>query len=246
MQKSKFLLEIEGLTKHFGELSVLNSVDFSLERGSTTSIIGPSGSGKSTLIRCLNLLEDFEGKYSFENTSIDSGINKINEFRLNFGMVFQHFNLFPHLTVLENIIEAPIHVQGRKKDECIREAKELLDRVGLTDKTKCFPSQLSGGQKQRVAIARSLAIKPKVLLFDEPTSALDPEMVEEVLGVIRSLKSDSISMVIVSHEMSFVKEISDVIIFLDKGEFIESGHPDDIFNNPKTDRMKEFLSKAKL
>lgn len=246
MQKSDYLLEIKGLSKTFGELRVLNSVDFNLERGCTTSIVGPSGSGKSTLIRCLNFLESFEGSYLFENAKIHQEIDTINEFRLNFGMVFQHFNLFPHLTVLENIIEAPIHVQKREKDECIKEAKDLLEQVGLSDKVVSYPSQLSGGQKQRVAIARSLAVRPKVLLFDEPTSALDPEMVEEVLGVIRNLKSDSISMVIVSHEMSFVKEVSDVIIFLDKGEFIESGHPDDFFNNPKTTRLKEFLTKVKI
>ncbi len=245
MQKSNVLLEIKGLTKRFGQFDALRSVDFCLEKGRTTSIIGPSGSGKSTLIRCLNLLEDFQGKYCFENTSIDMDFKKINEFRLNFGMVFQHFNLFPHLTVLENIIEAPVHVQGRKKAECISEAKALLSRVDLIDKVSSYPSQLSGGQKQRVAIARSLAINPKVLLFDEPTSALDPEMVEEVLGVIRGLKSNLISMVIVSHEMSFVKEISDVIIFLDKGEIIESGPPDQIFNNPKSPRLKEFLANVK-
>jgi polar amino acid transport system ATP-binding protein len=246
MQNSENLLEVKGLSKNFDDLKVLNSIDFSLAKGCTTSIIGPSGSGKSTLIRCLNFLENFEGDYTFDGRHVNPQTENMSKFRLNFGMVFQHFNLFPHLTVLENIIEAPIHVQGRKRDQCIQEAKDLLKQVGLVDKMKSFPSQLSGGQKQRVAIARSLAVRPKVLLFDEPTSALDPEMVEEVLEVIRDLKTESNSMVIVSHEINFAKEISDVIIFLDEGEFVESGHPSKILQNPETARLKEFLRKVKL
>ncbi|EQC50947.1 amino acid ABC transporter ATP-binding protein [Bacteriovorax sp. DB6_IX] len=237
------ILEVKNLNKCFDDLKVLKNVDFKLRRGEVTSIIGPSGSGKSTLIRCLNFLEEFEGEYLFNGKMIDKDTD-LNKFRLNFGMVFQHFNLFPHLNVLENIIEAPVHVQGRNRSDCVNEAKILLDKVGMLDKLNSYPSELSGGQKQRVAIARSLAIKPKVLLFDEPTSALDPEMVEEVLHVIRNLKDKNTTMVIVSHEMSFVHEISDHIIFLEHGHFVESGSPNKIFKKPNSQRLQEFLKKV--
>lgn len=239
---SNDLMKLKSIRKSFGDLLVLQGIDHTFKKGTITSIIGPSGSGKSTLIRCLNHLESFEGSYEYKNQETNTEDFPKTKFRTNFGMVFQHFNLFPHMNVLNNVIEAPVHVQKTSKKLAIENARKLLEKVGLSDKVEQFPNNLSGGQKQRVAIARALALNPEVLLFDEPTSALDPEMVGEVLSVIRQLKTDSLTMVIVTHEMEFAREISDDIIFLDKGEVVECGPPDRIFTAPKTERLKSFLS----
>lgn len=216
-----------------------------LNKGDITCIVGPSGSGKSTLIRCLNLLEEFEANYYFENEKIDFNNLDNNQFRQNFGMVFQHFNLFPHMTVLENVMEAPLTVQKRDRALVHKEALKLLKLVGVSDKADEFPNQISGGQKQRVAIARALALNPKILLFDEPTSALDPEMVYEVLNVIKALANEGVTMVIVTHEMSFAREISHKLIFLDKGTVIEEGNTQELFDHPKTERLKSFFEHFK-
>ncbi len=237
------MIQIKNLNKYFNKLHVLKNISYDIKKGNVISIIGPSGSGKSTLLRCLNLLETpTSGEIIFEGKNIlTSDINKIRE---NMGMVFQHFNLFPHMTVLENITLAPIKVKNIPKEEAETLALSLLDKVGLLDKKDAYPSKLSGGQKQRIAIARSLANKPHVLLFDEPTSALDPEMVKEVLYVIKELGEEGMTMVIVTHEMNFAKEVSDRIVFMDKGEIIEENTPYEFFNNTKTERAKEFLSKV--
>ncbi len=237
------MIKIKNLNKSFGKLHVLKDISCNINKGDVVSIIGPSGSGKSTLLRCMNLLETpNSGEIIFEGSNIQkSNINKIRE---NIGMVFQHFNLFPHMTVLENITLSPIKVKGMKKEEAESIALNLLDKVGLKDKKDTYPSKLSGGQKQRIAIARSLANKPHVILFDEPTSALDPEMVKEVLYVIKELADDGMTMIIVTHEMNFAKEVSNRIIFMDKGEIIEEDTPYEFFNNTKSSRAREFLSKV--
>ena len=229
------MIEIRNLNKYFNKLHVLKNISY--------TVIGPSGSGKSTLLRCMNLLEiPTNGEIIFEGENIQkTNINKIRE---NMGMVFQHFNLFPHMTVLQNITLAPIKVKNISKEDACNFAMELLDKVGLTDKKDAYPSNLSGGQKQRIAIARALANKPHVLLFDEPTSALDPEMVKEVLKVMQDLAKEGMTMVIVTHEMNFAKEVSDKIVFMDKGEILEENDPYTFFNNTKTERAKEFLSKV--
>lgn len=239
------LIEIKNLKKSFGKLEVLKGVNKNIEKGEVVSIIGPSGSGKSTLLRCINLLEQPQGgEILFKGQNIlDKNID-IDTIRKDIGMVFQHFNVFPNLTVLENITLAPIEVLNKNKAEAEKQAKDLLAQVGLSDKADVFPDKLSGGQKQRLAIVRAMAMNPDVMLFDEPTSALDPEMVKDVLEVIKSLADTGMTIVIVTHEMNFAKEISDTVLFMDNGIIEEFGSPKDIFENPKNDRTKAFLSKV--
>lgn len=236
------MITIKDLHKSYGNLEVLKGIDCKVEKGECVVVIGPSGSGKSTFLRCINKLETAtSGSILFEDIEIMDPKVKINKVREQIGMVFQHFNLFPHKTILENITLAPIKLKGISKSEADKIAIELLKRVGLEDKAKNYPAQLSGGQKQRVAIARTLAMSPKVVLFDEPTSALDPEMVGEVLDVMKELVKEGMTMVVVTHEMGFAKEVADRVIFMDKGNIVEEGSPEDIFNNPKNQRTKAFL-----
>ena len=237
------MIEIKNLHKSFGHVEVLKGVDVSIEEKEVVVIIGPSGSGKSTLLRCMNYLEEpTSGDITVDNMKLDKHAD-INKIRENIGMVFQRFNLFPHMTVLENIVLAPTKVLKISRDEAISKAMDLLQRVGLKEKANSYPSQLSGGQQQRVAIARALAMKPKVMLFDEPTSALDPEMVTEVLDVMKSLANQGMTMVVVTHEMGFAREVGDRVLFVDEGRIIEEGTPKEIFENPKQERTKLFLSK---
>lgn len=237
------MIEIKNLHKSFGHVEVLKGVDVSIEEKEVVVIIGPSGSGKSTLLRCMNYLEEpTSGDITVDNMKLDKHAD-INKIRENIGMVFQRFNLFPHMTVLENIVLAPTKVLKISRDEAISTAMDLLQRVGLKEKANSYPSQLSGGQQQRVAIARALAMKPKVMLFDEPTSALDPEMVTEVLDVMKSLANQGMTMVVVTHEMGFAREVGDRVLFVDEGRIIEEGTPKEIFENPKQERTKVFLSK---
>lgn len=237
------MIEIKNLHKSFGHVEVLKGVDVSIEEKEVVVIIGPSGSGKSTLLRCMNYLEEpTSGDITVDNMKLDKRAD-INKIRENIGMVFQRFNLFPHMTVLENIVLAPTKVLKISRDEAISTAMDLLQRVGLKEKANSYPSQLSGGQQQRVAIARALAMKPKVMLFDEPTSALDPEMVTEVLDVMKSLANQGMTMVVVTHEMGFAREVGDRVLFVDEGRIIEEGTPKEIFENPKQERTKLFLSK---
>lgn len=237
------MIEIKNLHKSFGHVEVLKGVDVSIEEKEVVVIIGPSGSGKSTLLRCMNYLEEpTSGDITVDNMKLDKHAD-INKIRENIGMVFQRFNLFPHMTVLENIVLAPTKVLKISRDEAISTAMDLLQRVGLKEKANSYPSQLSGGQQQRVAIARALAMKPKVMLFDEPTSALDPEMVTEVLNVMKSLANQGMTMVVVTHEMGFAREVGDRVLFVDEGRIIEEGTPKEIFENPKQERTKLFLSK---
>ena len=241
------MIKVENLHKHFGKLQVLKGISEQVEKGEVVSIIGPSGSGKSTFLRCLNLLETpDEGKIFFEGQDITAPGIDINQYRQQMGMVFQHFNVFPHLTVLENMTIAPMTVRKIPRADAEEKARELLERVGLLDKANEHPSRLSGGQKQRLAIVRALAMEPKVMLFDEPTSALDPEMVGEVLAVIRELVKQGMTTVIVSHEIGFAREISDRILFMDGGVIAEEGTPDQIFNHPQNARTADFLSKVLL
>ena len=226
------MIEIKNLHKSFGHVEVLKGVDVSIEEKEVVVIIGPSGSGKSTLLRCMNYLEEpTSGDITVDNMKLDKHAD-INKIRENIGMVFQRFNLFPHMTVLENIVLAPTKVLKISRDEAISTAMDLLQRVGLKEKANSYPSQLSGGQQQRVAIARALAMKPKVMLFDEPTSALDPEMVTEVLDVMKSLANQGMTMVVVTHEMGFAREVGDRVLFVDEGRIIEEGTPKEIFENP--------------
>lgn len=237
------MIEIKNLHKSFGHVEVLKGVDVSIAEKEVVVIIGPSGSGKSTLLRCMNYLEEpTSGDITVDNMKLDKHAD-INKIRENIGMVFQRFNLFPHMTVLENIVLAPTKVLKISRDEAISTAMDLLQRVGLKEKANSYPSQLSGGQQQRVAIARALAMKPKVMLFDEPTSALDPEMVTEVLDVMKSLANQGMTMVVVTHEMGFAREVGDRVLFVDEGRIIEEGTPKEIFENPKQERTKLFLSK---
>lgn len=237
------MIEIKNLHKSFGHVEVLKGVDVSIEEKEVVVIIGPSGSGKSTLLRCMNYLEEpTSGDITVDNMKLDKHAD-INKIRENIGMVFQRFYLFPHMTVLENIVLAPTKVLKISRDEAISTAMDLLQRVGLKEKANSYPSQLSGGQQQRVAIARALAMKPKVMLFDEPTSALDPEMVTEVLDVMKSLANQGMTMVVVTHEMGFAREVGDRVLFVDEGRIIEEGTPKEIFENPKQERTKLFLSK---
>ena len=238
------MLYVNNLYKCFGEIQVLKGIDEHIKKGEVLVLIGPSGSGKSTFLRCLNLLEKpTSGEITFEGKSITNKECDINKIREKMGMVFQQFNLFPHKTVLENITMAPIKVKKISKEKAIEKAMELLAKVGLSDKANSYPSSLSGGQKQRIAIARALAMEPDVILFDEPTSALDPEMVGEVLNVMKQLAKDGMTMVVVTHEMGFAKEVGSRIIFMDNGKIIEKGTPNEIFFNPKNSRTREFLSK---
>ena len=239
------MIRVNNLHKSFGKNDVLKGINEHIEKGEVVVVIGPSGSGKSTFLRCLNLLEEpTSGEIVFEGNSITDKKVDINKIREKMGMVFQQFNLFPHKTVLENLTIAPIKVKGISKAEAEKKAFELLERVGLTDKAKAYPSSLSGGQKQRIAIARALAMEPDVMLFDEPTSALDPEMVGEVLSVMKDLAKEGMTMVVVTHEMGFAREVGDRILFMDNGNIVEQGTPDEIFSNPKNPRTIDFLSKV--
>lgn len=239
------MIHVNNLHKSFGKNDVLKGINEHINKGEVVVVIGPSGSGKSTFLRCLNLLEvPTEGEIIFEGNDITDKKNDINKLRQKMGMVFQQFNLFPHKTVLENITISPIKVKGINKEEANKKAMELLKMVGLVDKAEAYPSSLSGGQKQRIAIARALAMEPDVMLFDEPTSALDPEMVGEVLGVMKDLAKGGMTMVIVTHEMGFAKEVGDRVLFMDGGVIVEQGTPEKIFNNPKNPRTIDFLSKV--
>lgn len=239
------MIEIKDLKKSFGDLEVLKGITETIKDGEIVSIIGPSGSGKSTFLRCINLLEEPTAGHIFiDGEEITDSKHDINKMRENLGMVFQRFNLFPHKTVLENITLAPINVKGESKESAEKTARELLQRVGLLDKADVYPNSLSGGQQQRVAIARALAMHPDIMLFDEPTSALDPEMVGEVLAVIRQLTETGMTMVIVTHEMGFAREVSDRVFFMDQGYIMEQGTPEEIFGNPKEARTKDFLAKV--
>lgn len=239
------MIHVNNLHKYFGKNEVLKGVNAHIKKGEVVVVIGPSGSGKSTFLRCLNLLEiPTDGQIKFENIDITSKKNNINKLREKMGMVFQQFNLFPHKTVLENLTMAPIKVKGLSKEEAEKIAVELLKKVGLEEKRNAYPSSLSGGQKQRIAIARALAVKPDVMLFDEPTSALDPEMVGEVLAVMKDLAEEGMTMVVVTHEMGFAREVGDRILFMDGGNILEEGKPTEIFSNPKEERTKDFLSKV--
>ena len=238
------MIEIKGLRKAFGADEVLKGIDLSIDEKEVVVIIGPSGSGKSTLLRCMNHLEEpTGGEVVVDGITLSSEAN-INKVREEVGMVFQRFNLFPHMTVLENIMLAPMKVKHVTRDEAEKTARELLARVGLAEKADAYPDNLSGGQQQRVAIARALAMHPKVMLFDEPTSALDPEMVGEVLDVMRALANDGMTMVIVTHEMGFAREVGDRLLFVDEGRIIESGVPREVFEHPKEERTRSFLSKV--
>lgn len=239
------MIHVNNLHKSFGKNEVLKGIDEHIKQGEVVVIIGPSGSGKSTFLRCLNLLEvPTKGEITFEGKNITDKKENINKIREKMGMVFQQFNLFPHKTVLENLCLAPINVKGLSKEEAKNKAMELLNRVGLVDKASAYPNSLSGGQKQRIAIARALCMEPDVMLFDEPTSALDPEMVGEVLSVMKSLANEGMTMVIVTHEMGFAKEVGDRILFMDEGKIMESGTPEEIFLNAKNQRTIDFLSKV--
>ena len=241
---SETILKVQHLGKSFGNNEILKDIDFSVKPKDVTCIIGPSGSGKSTLLRCMNLLETpSSGEIRYHGTNImDKHVN-VPEYRSKVGMVFQNFNLFPHYSVLKNITEPPILIGKRPKDEVYAEARELLRKMGLADKEDAYPYQLSGGQQQRVSIARALAMKPKILFFDEPTSALDPELTGEILQVIKELAAEHMTMVIVTHEMSFARDVSDHIIFMDGGVIVEEGEPKELINNPKQERTKAFLSR---
>lgn len=236
------IIEVKHLHKVFGDLEVLKDISFEVQEGEVICLIGPSGSGKSTLLRCLNKLEEKQdGDIIILGEDI-SGIKKINQFRENIGMVFQHFNLFPNYTVMQNMILAPVMLKKMNKKEATEKAEELLKRVGLYDKKDVYPVTLSGGQKQRVAIARALAMNPKIMLFDEPTSALDPEMVGEVLDVMKELAKEGMTMVVVTHEMGFARDVAERIIFMDDGYIVEEEKPEEMFAHPKTERCKNFLA----
>ena len=239
-------IKVTDLKKHYngGEVKALDGVNCEIKKGEVVVIIGPSGSGKSTFLRSLNLLEiPTNGTINFKGTDITAPKTNINSHRQKMGMVFQHFNLFPNMTVLKNMTCAPVSILGKSKEDAEKRALELLDRVGLKDRADAYPSQLSGGQKQRVAIVRALCMEPEVMLFDEPTSALDPEMVGEVLDVMKELASEGMTMVVVTHEMGFAKEVATRVIFMDEGIIQEDGTPDDVFNNPQCERLKSFLGK---
>ena len=239
------IIKVENLHKSFGDNNVLRGIDLNIGQGDVVVIIGPSGSGKSTFLRTLNLLEQpTSGKIYFEGTDITDPKTDINLHRQKMGMVFQHFNLFPHLTILQNITLAPVKLKKLTKDEADKKALELLARVGLEDRAGDYPSQLSGGQKQRVAIVRALAMDPDVMLFDEPTSALDPEMVGEVLEVMKDLAAQGMTMAVVTHEMGFAREVASRVLFIDEGVIQEEAEPEEFFKNPKNPRLKDFLSKV--
>ena len=239
------MIKVTGLKKHFGDLEVLKGIDQHIKQGEKVVVIGPSGSGKSTFLRCLNLLEvPTEGEILIEGESITAPKTNVNKIREKMGMVFQQFNLFPHKTVKQNIMMAPVALKLMTKEEASRRADELLARVGLPDKANAYPDMLSGGQKQRIAIARSLAMNPDVMLFDEPTSALDPEMVGEVLELMKELAKSGMTMVVVTHEMGFAREVATRVLFIDDGKIQEQNAPKEFFENPQNPRLKEFLSKV--
>lgn len=244
--KDNVLIKSEGVKKYYGDsIKALDGIDMEIKKGDVTVIIGPSGSGKSTFLRCLNLLEEpTEGRIFFNGTDITDEKTDINLHRQKMGMVFQHFNLFPHMTVLRNMTIAPMKLLKLSKVEAEERAMKLLERVGLADRADAYPSQLSGGQKQRIAIIRALCMNPEVMLFDEPTSALDPEMVGEVLEVMKDLARDGMTMAVVTHEMGFAKEVGSYVIFMDGGRIVEQGSPDEIFGNPKSNRLKAFIAKV--
>ncbi len=245
MNADSVLIKTEGLEKAFGKVQVLKGITTEIHKGEVLVIIGPSGSGKSTFLRTLNLLEEpTGGKIYFEGVDITDPKININKHRQKMGMVFQQFNLFPHMTVLKNMTLAPMKLLKLSKADAEKRATELLDRVGLADRANAYPNQLSGGQKQRVAIVRALCMQPDVMLFDEPTSALDPEMVGEVLGVMKNLAEDGMTMAVVTHEMGFAREVADRVLFIDEGIIMEEGTPEEVFGNPKSPRLKDFLSKV--
>ncbi len=239
------MIKVKNLKKHFGELEVLRGIDEHISQGEVVVIIGPSGSGKSTFLRCLNLLETVtEGEVYVDDERINDPKVDVNKIRQKMGMVFQQFNLFPHLTIMENITLAPVLLKKMTKEQAVERGKELLKRVNLSEKADSYPAQLSGGQKQRVAIARALAMDPEIMLFDEPTSALDPEMVGEVLDVMKDLAKSGMTMVLVTHEMGFAREVGTRVLFMDQGVVMESGTPEQVFGNPQNERTKNFLSKV--
>jgi glutamate transport system ATP-binding protein len=238
------LVTLAGVRKSFGENVVLDGIDLEVGRGSAVVVAGPSGSGKSTMLRCINGLEPIDsGEIVFDGQPVESSGREVYGIRAQIGMVFQSFNLFPHMTVLQNITLAPHEVGGDDSSDAKELARELLERVGIPDKAEDYPADLSGGQQQRVAIARALAIRPKLMLFDEPTSALDPEMIREVLDVMRDLAREGMTMVVVTHEMGFAREVCDRIVFIDEGRIVEEGTPDEFFNQTRSDRAKEFVDK---
>ncbi|WP_089965757.1 amino acid ABC transporter ATP-binding protein [Lihuaxuella thermophila] len=238
------MIRFSNVNKWFGDFQVLKNINLEIKAGEVVVILGPSGSGKSTLLRCINKLETIsEGELVVDGFKVNDPKTNINLLRQEIGMVFQHFNLYPHKTVLENITLAPIKVRKMNPEEAKKIALEYLKKVGIPEKADAYPSQLSGGQQQRVAIARGLAMKPKIMLFDEPTSALDPEMIGEVLDVMRTLAKEGMTMVVVTHEMGFAREVADRIIFMDEGQIMETGTPEEFFNNPKEERTRQFLSR---
>ena len=239
------MIKVRNLHKHFGQLQVLNGIDLDIEPGEVVAVIGPSGSGKSTFLRCLNLLETpTDGDIFVDGERINDPKANVNLFRQKMGMVFQQFNLFPHLSVMDNITLAPVKLGKLNKQDAAEKGRELLRRVGLADKEKSYPAQLSGGQKQRIAIARALAMDPEIMLFDEPTSALDPEMVGEVLDVMKDLARAGMTMVVVTHEMGFAREVASRVLFIDNGVIMEQAPPAELFDNPQNERTKQFLSKV--
>lgn len=243
--RGEVLIRVQNLIKAFGDFKALNDVSTDIRSGEVVFVVGPSGSGKSTFLRCLNRLEEpTSGHILFEGVDILDPKTDINVHRQKMGMVFQHFNLFPHMTILKNMTIAPMKLQKKTQEEAEKEAMKLLEKVGLADRANAYPSQLSGGQKQRIAIVRSLCMRPDVMLFDEPTSALDPEMVGEVLNVMADLARENMTMVVVTHEMGFAKEVADRILFMADGQIIEENNPKDFFGNPKSERLKSFLSKV--
>lgn len=245
MTTDNVLISVQNLQKSFGDIQVLKGINTDIKKGEVVVIIGPSGSGKSTFLRTLNLLEmPTGGDIFFEGANITDPNTNINLHRQKMGMVFQQFNLFPHMTILKNMTIAPIKLLGKTKQEAEKDALELLKKVGLDDRATAYPSQLSGGQKQRVAIVRALAMNPDVMLFDEPTSALDPEMVGEVLSVMKELAASGMTMAVVTHEMGFAREVADRVLFIDEGIIMEEGPPEEVFENPKSPRLKDFLSKV--
>ena len=246
VEKKETLIQVQNLTKTFGgSVHALNGVSTDIKKGEVVCVIGPSGSGKSTFLRCLNRLEDpTDGRIIFAGEDLMDPKTDIDMHRQKMGMVFQHFNLFPHMSILKNMTIAPMKLQKRGKDKAEGQAMKLLERVGLADRANAYPSQLSGGQKQRIAIVRALCMNPEVMLFDEPTSALDPEMVGEVLNVMRDLAKEHMTMVVVTHEMGFAREVSDRVIFMAEGKIVEEGTPEEIFTAPKTERLQSFLSKV--
>lgn len=239
---SQEMIKVEKLNKSFGDLHVLKDIDINVRESDVVCLIGASGSGKSTLLRCLNFLElKDNGKVVIEGEEVNQDTHDLNKIRQKVGMVFQHFYLFPHKTVLENVMEAPVYVKGVSKADARKDAKALLKKVGLGDKEDVYPSKLSGGQKQRVAIARALAMKPDIMLFDEPTSALDPELVGEVLATMKELALEGMTMVVVTHEMGFAREVADWVVYMHDGRIVEVGPPQELFHSPKEQRTKEFL-----